>query len=353
MRLPNGEIIYTDPLNSDTDGDGLKDGEEIVPQFNFVNSSWVGLPNISLGIFFNMRSDSTMKDTDEDGILDNDDRWNDGIWDRNNPADLRYMSLSPLIRNTLQTLYSDINEHNNPDNANYITIENNTIKINSCVLFTGNAYDCFPNNDYTYAELIEDAIESRWITELYGSDYDFVKGMKINIVTDVMPIEALPLGYSRQYITIDVINYKDGIPNTSLPFYQPYWSTSNVGKITMYKKDERKMAEYNYLTYQSTVAHEFGHTIGLADAYFENDYGKKLLCNAEVDPGVFWGFDGNIMYHNGIVYANDIEMVLEAYVNNCYQYYLDRNTNKYFPIFSQKQSKSNVIRLPQKFGIVE
>lgn len=36
MRLSNGEIIYTDPLNADTDGDGLKDGEEIIPQFKFV-----------------------------------------------------------------------------------------------------------------------------------------------------------------------------------------------------------------------------------------------------------------------------------------------------------------------------
>ena len=38
IRLSNGEIIYTDPLNADTDGDGLKDGEEIIPQFNFAKN---------------------------------------------------------------------------------------------------------------------------------------------------------------------------------------------------------------------------------------------------------------------------------------------------------------------------
>lgn len=38
MRLSNGEIIYTDPLNADTDGDGLKDGEEIIPQFKFAKN---------------------------------------------------------------------------------------------------------------------------------------------------------------------------------------------------------------------------------------------------------------------------------------------------------------------------
>lgn len=38
IRLSNGEIIYTDPLNADTDGDGLKDGEKIIPQFKFAKN---------------------------------------------------------------------------------------------------------------------------------------------------------------------------------------------------------------------------------------------------------------------------------------------------------------------------
>ena len=38
IRLSTGEIIYTDPLNADTDGDGLKDGEEIIPQFKFAKN---------------------------------------------------------------------------------------------------------------------------------------------------------------------------------------------------------------------------------------------------------------------------------------------------------------------------
>ncbi|MCI5655707.1 MAG: hypothetical protein MR300_04575, partial [Ruminococcus sp.] len=73
MRLSTGEIIYTDPLNADTDGDGLKDGEEIIPQFKFVDSSSIGLPGGSCGIYFNMVSDPNMNDTDGDGISDKDD----------------------------------------------------------------------------------------------------------------------------------------------------------------------------------------------------------------------------------------------------------------------------------------
>ena len=73
MRLSNGEIIYTDPLNADTDGDGLKDGEEIIPQFKFVNSSSIGLSGVSCGICFNMLSDPTIRDTDGDGLYDKED----------------------------------------------------------------------------------------------------------------------------------------------------------------------------------------------------------------------------------------------------------------------------------------
>ena len=73
MRLSTGEIIYTDPLNADTDGNGLKDGEEIIPQFKFVDSSSIGLPWGSCGIYFNMVSDPTMGDSDEDGISDIED----------------------------------------------------------------------------------------------------------------------------------------------------------------------------------------------------------------------------------------------------------------------------------------
>ena len=73
MRLSNGEIIYTYPLNADTDGDGLKDGEEIIPQFKFADSSGIGLPGFPCGIYFKMNSDPTMSDTDGDGIPDIED----------------------------------------------------------------------------------------------------------------------------------------------------------------------------------------------------------------------------------------------------------------------------------------
>ena len=70
MRLSNGEIIYTDPLNADTDSDVLKDGEEITPQFKFADSSGIGLPGFPCGIYFKMNSDPNMEDSDGDSYND-------------------------------------------------------------------------------------------------------------------------------------------------------------------------------------------------------------------------------------------------------------------------------------------
>lgn len=84
MRLSNGEIIYTDLLNADTDGDGLKDGDEIIPQFKFVNSSIIGLSLDSCGIYFNMNSDPNMSDTDGNGMKDINDSIPNGRYDNKN-----------------------------------------------------------------------------------------------------------------------------------------------------------------------------------------------------------------------------------------------------------------------------
>lgn len=59
MRIQTGELIYTDPNNPDSDGDGLLDGEEI---------KHISSPN---NIYcFIMKSDPNKKDSDGDGLND-------------------------------------------------------------------------------------------------------------------------------------------------------------------------------------------------------------------------------------------------------------------------------------------
>lgn len=75
IRLINGQVIYTDPADDDSDDDGLLDGEEIIPEVkkldvdsafleDFVGNNWYYLP---------MESDPNSVDSEGDGILDAED----------------------------------------------------------------------------------------------------------------------------------------------------------------------------------------------------------------------------------------------------------------------------------------
>ena len=73
IRLQTGEIIYTDPENPDTDYDGLLDGEEIDPayqweEFEDMETIW---EHDAVGeYYFEMYSNPAMPDSDGDGLDD-------------------------------------------------------------------------------------------------------------------------------------------------------------------------------------------------------------------------------------------------------------------------------------------
>lgn len=64
MRLENGMVITTDPLNPDSDFDNFLDGEEIVPTYRFLHGS--GMPSTiqwgTRAIYFVMNSDPNVGD---------------------------------------------------------------------------------------------------------------------------------------------------------------------------------------------------------------------------------------------------------------------------------------------------
>lgn len=76
MKLSNGSVIYTDPNNPDTDGDGLLDGEEIstIPAYWLHNIFDEYGISIQIGAYiFGMQSNPNLIDSDNDGISDNED----------------------------------------------------------------------------------------------------------------------------------------------------------------------------------------------------------------------------------------------------------------------------------------
>lgn len=69
MKLPNGQVIYTDSTLADTDGDGLSDYEETGILYK-ANKQYIGLKNYENVQYFLLRSNPICADTDGDGIGD-------------------------------------------------------------------------------------------------------------------------------------------------------------------------------------------------------------------------------------------------------------------------------------------
>lgn len=72
IKLPNGEIIKTDPTKPDTDGDGLTDLEETGIIYN-VDDRYIGNNTTKRVQYFILHSNPVEKDSDGDGIGDKED----------------------------------------------------------------------------------------------------------------------------------------------------------------------------------------------------------------------------------------------------------------------------------------
>ena len=96
MKLSNGTVIYTDPDNPDTDGDGLLDGEEV----NNLPSYWLhnifdgfDMPIQVGGYIFTMNSNPNKRDSDDDGLLDGKPVMDEGTNNRIAPKDPNPMTV--------------------------------------------------------------------------------------------------------------------------------------------------------------------------------------------------------------------------------------------------------------------
>ncbi len=120
---------------------------------------------------------------------------------------------------------------------------------------------------------------------------------------------------TRKHIEVNVENSN----GTSGHSNGTVWRTNNSRLITMRVKGR------NIDTIGFVMSHEFGHAIGLKDAYDakNNSYYAPVSSSEIYYDGSFNQYEaGEIMYHNGRVLANDIEMVLYAYSENQYQVFV-------------------------------
>lgn len=122
--------------------------------------------------------------------------------------------------------------------------------------------------------------------------------------------------------------------NRILTMYSSYCGTdSHKNQIGTYCYEYQKYL-YHLAQYQGTVAHEFGHVFGLQDMYYSAtiNHGYEPFSNEELiydRNGIFaLPQTKGIMLRNGSVCANDIEMILLAFSENTWQYYVPYGTTQ-------------------------
>ena len=319
-------------------------------------------------------SDPTSIDGDDDGILDCDEFEWDGI-------DERYKNIGPLHKDTIETLFPEITQNgkNKSSYPSYITVDDNNVVLHLNVVFEGetstlassalkttdlstaeqsevNKIIARLGSDFTLKELVIDGIENRWNGTYIGTEYDFYKGLQVNFSVDLQE-NLEPKWYSRK-IKITLQKGLCGVSNAYTS--SSNWNTNSNRFITLYTsycgdsshkdKDGTSCSKYqnslyNMATYAGTIAHEFGHIFGLKDLYIEAsvNHGYEPISNDEIKYDTnYFGIPTafSIMKNNGCAVANDIEMVLLAFSENAWQYYVP---------YGRFQKMSKAIKLEPEF----
>lgn len=202
--------------------------------------------------------------------------------------------------------------------------------------YLGNGkYKKYKDLNMTYKKIVKSAIKDCWSINAKGSSYDFEPGVRFT--TSVRFIEEF--GKNQRYITIligdknrlfrdtaywfsisgfvIVPKEKDAQYNYRGNFYEQEIilpTQSLLASNLKYEKRKKYHPETSLDNYRQSVSHEFGHALGLDDAYPDN-YRKGVKRTVENGGYAKDGKkDNGIMASGNVVKAssNDIEMTLTA-----------------------------------------
>ena len=243
----------------------------------------------------------------------------------------------------------------------------NDLYIKAYVSFYGDANDIFPGTKQsyittlenvknlprgkTYAEIIQEGIESNW-----KGEYE-VYGQKLKVTTIIYSNSYNVNDALRSYLTykgdkqktLGIYVHNEGsdittsfvtswVIDTELLILSPSgaavkylqteeertnWSIKNPGTVHLYNR--YKEETYSLDKYRQMAAHEFGHVLGIGDAYntwyrggtFPNQDGyyapEDSIVYYNDERYEVWTPDDDMMITNQKVSANDIRMVWDPW----------------------------------------
>ena len=235
-----------------------------------------------------------------------------------------------------------------------LEITGNQISITAYISFNGNYADKKLDNGYTYAEAAAASIETKW-----SGDF-IIYGRRIHVATRVLSNSCSPnhilkaASYSRSQRVLKIKIAGGTIASKIMRSHERLrWSgiLKNDESITSWSVAKSSNPIIIYVTenfqgttpyklmdksrFEGLAAHEFGHALGLGDAYNAGYRGGKFpwILDGYYAPKNYEVKDksGNIfpvnvpnndiMIFNDKVSDNDIRMVLEAYETGIQQFF--------------------------------
>lgn len=320
MRLANGKIVYTAPNKPDTDGDGLTDGEEmgilrVLKDFDF---SLANIPIFSLPykkyyygngqyststIFFDIKCNPTLKDTDFDTFDDFDDLdplsfdAENGLMFQSNiriGLDQYNINLAPDLT------YNDYNEDKLYKLNSLFEIqaklseselETDFLNLASMFTLTDNGKALFDEQYNSFINGTNSTVEIKGESQTY-----IVSCFYSDLLTDTIKRDKV----TQDYIDFVVLSLKDELQNNNGDIIK----SKNNTNIIIENNSYELIYPYNkpwYLFNGLTICVDnvWGHNITIKDYFLDGNHYSgtlhfKLYDNFGLDPGDVSGRYGNL-----------------------------------------------------------
>jgi hypothetical protein len=239
-----------------------------------------------------------------------------------------------------------------------------TINIKAYINFTGDANDKFVDPktgktiNLTYANVAAAGIDSYWSGTFTGNQYDFGDGRNLTVNTQIYSNNANSNGLwkpapssQKNFLTIDIDNSNPGILGLKkLPIVGDInkhvsntngvmgdWSVGGNKNVTLYN-NYNGGEDYSQNYYARVAGHEFGHVLGIDDAYGGGRRPAAISNTGEVEPHDFMRYE---FASDSRVSTNDIEMMWQAYQDNEFQYFMDYSGHYQSSVINSYDSSPN------------